>query len=234
MSQHNFRNFFNIFTPTFVLQWFYSFWFIAMLWWEVLDLTYWKLDVHSKCLHYVAGYRQSHWAPSASAGAAQAQIGRRGMKLDAWINRKMPAPAEPGRRLAVPPWTLIFGAPHHLPIILRNCSFQILKARWVLKRYHRCLGALQTVLKDSSNFHSEVLDLPRGVTGTEWQLQKWYGLTAVFTPHSFLANDLNHHPTKKMLLEFPAFDCLWKLFTFLFLYLYLKTHQFHRHPGENT
>lgn len=121
------------------------------------------------------------------------------------------------------------------PFILRNCSFQILKARWELKRYHRCLRALQTVLKeDGSNFHSEVFDLPRGV------IQDWAAVTKViwfncrFTYHSFIANDLKRHPTQKMPLEFPTFDCLWKLFTFLFLYLYLKTHKFHRHPGQNT
>lgn len=37
------------------------------------------------------------------------------MKLDAWINGKIPAPAEPRWRLGVPPWTLLFGAPHHFP-----------------------------------------------------------------------------------------------------------------------
>ena len=157
------------------------------------------------------------------------------MKLDAWINGKISAPAEPRRRLGVPPGTLLFGAPHHFPIILRNCSFQILKAKWELKRYHRCLRALQAVLtEDGSNFHSEVFDLPRGV------IRDWVAVTKViwfncrFTQHTFLANDLNRHPAQKMPLEFPAFDCLWKLFTFLFLYLYLKTCKFHRHPGQNT
>lgn len=153
------------------------------------------------------------------------------MKLDACINRKMPAPAEPGRRLGVPP---LFGAPHHSPILLRNCSFQILKARSELKRYHRWLRVLQTVLKDGSNFHSEVLDLLHGV------IPDWVAVTKVirfncrFTHHGFPANDLSHHPTQKMPLEFPAFDCLWKLFTFLFLYLYLKNHKFQRYPGQNT